>query len=327
MFKINILRYKKQIKRLLFSLPAVVLLSSCVSQKIYDDLENKYNRLLNSNSELVDNNEALVAQKNQLQADVKNLEGTLQALNDRKEELENEYVAAKARLDKLIDSYEALETESATELTEKANTIRDLLSQLEEKEAALAAENTRLQQLQAELDARSQTIDELESLIADKEAKMNALRNAVTNALSAFEGKGLTITQKNGKVYVSMENKLLFNSGSWAVGAQGKTAVKSLADVLVNNPDIEVLIEGHTDNVPYHGTTIQDNWDLSVKRATAIVRILEKKGVNPQQITAAGRSEYLPVDDNAYPSGRAKNRRIEIILSPNLSRINELLGE
>jgi chemotaxis protein MotB len=95
----------------------------------------------------------------------------------------------------------------------------------------------------------------------------------------------------------------------------------------VNNTDIEVLIEGHTDNVPFHGTTIQDNWDLSVKRATAIVRILKNKGVNPKQITAAGRSEYLPVGDNSKATGRAKNRRIEIILAPNLDRINELLGK
>ncbi len=303
------------------------MLSSCVSKKIYEDLEHKYNRLLHSNSELVDSNETLVAQRNQLQSDVKNLEGTLQHLNDRKESLEQEYTAAKARLDKLIASYDALESQSASELSQKAHTIQDLLSQLEDKEAALAQESTRLQELQATLDARAKTIDELEALIAAKEAKMTALRQAVSNALSAFEGKGLTVTQKNGKVYVSMENKLLFNSGSWAVGQQGKHAVKQLAGVLNQNPDIEVLIEGHTDNVPYHGTTLQDNWDLSVKRATAIVRILENKGVNPVQITAAGRSKYIPVADNATPEGRAKNRRIEIILSPNLTKINELLGE
>ncbi len=325
MLKIKILSITKE--RIIYFFLMSVFLSSCVSQKIYDDLETKYNRLLHSNSELVDNNEALVAQRNQLQADVKNLEGTLRNLNDRKVGLENEYTAAKARLDKLIASYEALETESATELSAKANTIRDLLQQLEDKEAALAAENTRLQELQAALEARSQTIEELEELIDAKEAKMNALRDAVTNALASFEGKGLSITKKNGKVYVSMENKLLFNSGSWAVGSQGRQAVKKLGEVLLVNPDIEVLIEGHTDNVPYHGTTLQDNWDLSVKRATAIVRILEKKGVNPQQITAAGRSEFLPVDDNTTATGRAKNRRIEIILAPNLSRINELLGE
>lgn len=177
------------------------------------------------------------------------------------------------------------------------------------------------------MNERSQTIAELQDLIAAKEAKMNALKNAVSNALKGFEGKGLTVTHKNGKVYVSMENKLLFDSGSWAVGVQGVDAVEKLAVVLVQNPDIEVLIEGHTDNVPYTGTTILDNWDLSVKRATAIVRILQQKGVKPIQITAAGRSEYIPIQSNSTSEGKAKNRRIEIILAPNLDQINKLLGE
>ena len=314
-------------KNILLIIIFLISLSSCVSKKIYDDLEDKYDRLTHSNSELIDNNENLVAQKNELQADVKDLEGAIQKLNDRKTSVENEYVAAKNRLDKLIASYDALESESAAELTEKANTIRDLLASLEENENELAAENTRLQKLQVALNERYETINELEELIASKEAKMNALRNAVSNALASFEGKGLTITHKNGKVYVSMENKLLFNSGSWAVGNQGKDAITKLASVLVSNPDIEVLIEGHTDNVPFTGTTIQDNWDLSVKRATAIVRILQNKGVNPQQITAAGRSKFIPVGDNTNSEGRAKNRRIEIILAPNLDEINELLGE
>ncbi len=300
-------------------------LSSCVTKQVYEDLESKYNRLLNSNSELIENNEDLVAQRNELQKDVTDLKGVITNLLDRKLSLENEYAAAKGRLDELIASYDALQTESSSELTAKANTIRDLLEQLEERETALATENQRLKQLQTELEARSQTIDELESLIASKEAKMEALRTAVSNALESFEGKGLSITHKNGKVYVSMENKLLFGSGSWAVGSQGVIAVGKLAQVLVENPDIEVLIEGHTDNVPYTGTTIKDNWDLSVKRATAIVRILQNKNVNPRQITAAGRSEYVPISSNTNASERAKNRRIEIILAPNLGAINELL--
>lgn len=304
-----------------------ITLSSCVSKKIYDDLNFKYNRLLNSNSELVENNEKLVKQRNQLQNEVNDLINEIRQLTDKKINVENEYVAAKTRLDELISSYEALKTESATELATKAKEINNLLRQLEEKEKALSAKEYNLQQLQAELESRSEMINELEELITAKEAKMTALRDAVSDALRSYEGKGLTVTNKNGKVYVSMENKLLFSSGSWAVGAQGNNAVVNLAQVLVNNPDIEVLIEGHTDNVPYNGTTIQDNWDLSVKRATAIVRILQNNGVNPKQVTAAGRSKYLPVDDNSISEGRAKNRRIEIILAPNLDRINELLGE
>lgn len=305
----------------------ILVFSSCVSKKVYEDLERKYNRLSNSNSELIDQNESLVAERNALQTDLKNLENSIRDLNDRKLGLEQEYQAAQDRLDKLIASYDALQSESASELTEKATTIRQLLKELEEKEAQLEAENSRLQKLQLELNERSQTIAELQDLIAAKEAKMNALKNAVSNALKGFEGKGLTVTHKNGKVYVSMENKLLFDSGSWAVGVQGVDAVEKLAVVLVQNPDIEVLIEGHTDNVPYTGTTILDNWDLSVKRATAIVRILQQKGVKPIQITAAGRSEYIPIQSNSTSEGKAKNRRIEIILAPNLDQINKLLGE
>jgi len=315
-------------KKILILLITIISLSSCVSKKIYEDLDFKYKRLLNSNSELIDNNESLVSQRNQLQKDLNGLQSSIQDLQDKKIGVENEYTAAKSRLDKLIASYEALETESATELTQKANTIRDLLRELEEKEKTLGVEQNHLKQLQAELEERSQTINELETLIAAKEAKMTALRNAVSEALQSFEGNGLTVTHKNGKVYVSMENKLLFSSGSWAVGSQGKNAVQKLAQVLVKNTDIEVLIEGHTDNVPYGGNaTLKDNWDLSVKRATAIVRILQNKGVSPKQITAAGRSKYLPIDNNSTSSGRAKNRRIEIILAPNLDKINKLLGE
>lgn len=314
-------------KKIATLIAIILVFSSCVSKKVYEDLERKYNRLSNSNSELIDQNESLVAERNALQTDLKNLESSIRDLNDRKLGLEQEYQAAQDRLDKWIASYDALQSESASELTEKATTIRQLLKELEEKEAQLEAENSRLQKVQLEWNERSQTIAELQDLIAAKEAKMNALKNAVSNALKGFEGKGLTVTHKNGKVYVSMENKLLFDSGSWAVGVQGVDAVEKLAVVLVQNPDIEVLIEGHTDNVPYTGTTILDNWDLSVKRATAIVRILQQKGVKPIQITAAGRSEYIPIQSNSTSEGKAKNRRIEIILAPNLDQINKLLGE
>ena len=182
--------------------------------------------------------------------------------------------------------------------------------------------------LQQELSSRSARVDELEGLIAAKEAKMQQLKDAVSAALSGFEGKGLTVERKNGKVYVSMENKLLFGSGSWAVGAQGRNAVVNLAGVLRQNTDIDVLIEGHTDDVPYGGKgAVADNWDLSTKRATAIVRILIENNVSPEQITAAGRSKYMPVASNVSSSGKAKNRRIEIILAPNLDAINALLNE
>ena len=158
---------------------------------------------------------------------------------------------------------------------------------------------------------------------------MTKLKDAISRALTDFEGKGLTVEQRDGKVYVSMENKLLFNSGSWAVGPEGKKAVKQLGSVLGVNPDIAVLIEGHTDNVPYTGNgTLTSNWDLSTKRATSIVNILrENTNIDPANLTAAGRGEFAPLTSNETAEGRAKNRRIEVILKPKLDELSKLLSD
>lgn len=193
----------------------------------------------------------------------------------------------------------------------------------------MSAENARLEKLKRELEDRSNRVAELESLIAAKEAAMTALKNAISRALTDFEGKGLTVEQRDGKVYVSMENKLLFSSGSWAVGAEGRRAVQQLGAVLADNPDIAVLIEGHTDNAPYMGSgNLSGNWDLSTKRATAIVKILkENSAINPENLTAAGRGEYAPIATNETAEGKAKNRRIEVVLTPKLDELSNLLKE
>jgi chemotaxis protein MotB len=159
---------------------------------------------------------------------------------------------------------------------------------------------------------------------------MKKLKETLSKALNAFVGKGLTVQQKDGKVYVSMENKLLFESGSWAVGTQGKTAVVAVGKVLADNPEIAVLIEGHTDNDKFGATvgSIENNWDLSTKRATAIVNILsENAKINKQNLTAAGRGEFAPMMSNDTPEGKSKNRRIEIILTPKLDEITKMLNE
>jgi len=193
----------------------------------------------------------------------------------------------------------------------------------------LATENDRLESLKKALEDRSNRVAELEKVIADKDAAMTALKEAISRALTDFEGKGLTVEQRDGKVYVSMENKLLFSSGSWAVGTEGRRAVQQLGSVLGQNPDIAVLIEGHTDNVPYQGNAqLSGNWDLSTKRATAIVNILrENAAINPENLTAAGRGEYAPVATNSTPEGKAKNRRIEVILTPKLDELSKLLKD
>jgi chemotaxis protein MotB len=182
--------------------------------------------------------------------------------------------------------------------------------------------------LEADIKERSQRIAELEALIAAKDQAMTNLKNAISSALTAFEGKGLTVEQRNGKVYVSMENKLLFKSGSWSVGSDGRKAIVQLGKVLGENPDIAVLIEGHTDNVPFsNGGQISGNWDLSTKRATSIIEILsENDAINLENLTAAGRSEYAPIATNETTEGKAKNRRIEVVLTPKLDEISKLLN-
>ena len=171
-------------------------------------------------------------------------------------------------------------------------------------------------------------VDELEGLIARQEEAMRSLKEKLSDALLNFEGKGLTVEARDGKVYVSMENKLLFRSGSWTVEADGERAIAGLGSVLADNPDISVLIEGHTDNVPYSGKgPLKGNWDLSTKRATAIVKqLLENPDILPRNLTAAGRGEYLPIAPNSTRVGRASNRRIEVVLSPQLDEIKQIIN-
>jgi len=315
-------------KKIIIILIVITSISSCVSKKLYQELDDKYTDLKNRNQNLVGENDDLFSTTKDLENANKKLKASMDSLASVKAILLDDVVALENKKKQLESSYNELSQSSTSQLDAKAKEILALSQKLNEKETALIAENTRLENLQQKLAARSERIQQLEGLIAAKEAKMLALKNAVSNALQNFEGKGLTVHRKNGKVYVSMENKLLFSSGSWAVGSQGKSAVVQLAKVLKQNSDIEVLIEGHTDNVPYGGNnSIADNWDLSTKRATAIVRILVNNKVAPKRITAAGRGKYLPIDTNATTNGKAKNRRIEVILTPNLDAINNLLAE
>lgn len=315
--------FKKGVLLVLVSL----MFNACVSKKIYEELETKFNKLRTSNADLIKEKDDLVASKNQLETDFNALKTAHDNLKTQHKISENEYASLKNKYDNLNESYGVLSTQSSQKLSEQSQKNQELLAQLQEKEDKLAQESARLQKLESELNAREAQITELQSLINAREAQMQQLKSAISNALHNFEGKGLTVEHKNGKIYVSMENKLLFNSGSWAVGAEGKKAVVQLASVLNQNTDINVLIEGHTDDVPYTGSALIDNWDLSVKRATAIVRILHDNGVEPTQITAAGRSEFIPVATNETSDGKAKNRRIEIILAPNLDEISKLLNE
>lgn len=310
------------IKKVSIGLLVLALSTSCVSKKIYNDLESKYTDSKKENRSLADENADLLKSKNQLELDRDGLKMDLSKSKSELDKLKADYAAAQNKFKVLQDSYAALEKNSGDALQSNMKKNRDLLEQLDEKGKALAIEQERLSK-------SAQRLQELEDLIAAKEASMKKLKETLSNALNSFEGKGLTVEQKNGKVYVSMENKLLFNSGSWAVGSEGKKAVIEVGKVLGDNPDISVLIEGHTDDDAFTASgPIADNWDLSTKRATAIVAILsENKKINKQSLTAAGRGEFSPLASNSTADGKAKNRRIEIILTPRLDEIAEMLKE
>lgn len=308
----------------------LALTTSCVSKKLYNDLENKYANLKKENREMGDKNQDLTKSKNTLELDQSALQEELNKTKAQRDKYLADLTAGQNNLKTLQSSYNALEKNSDDVLKTNMDKNRELLAQLEGKEKALAAEQERLNKLMADFQERSNRVAELEGVINAQGESLKKLKATLSKALNAFEGKGLTVEQKNGKVYVSMENKLLFQTGSWNVGAEGRKAVVEVGKVLGQNPEISVLIEGHTDNDKFAGAMgqIENNWDLSTKRATAIVNILsENKSINKQSLTAAGRGEYAPLASNETAEGKAKNRRIEIILTPKLDEISKMLND
>ena len=315
------------LKKIFFGIITATVLTSCVSSKIYEDLKDKYTTLQSENESLMSQLDGKEGKGETYS--LSQLKKEIEKLNAENSRLKMDIEAAKNNYDRIQSSYDALEENSSSSLTENLELNRKLLEQLEAKEKELLVESKRLEKLQDDLASRSKRVEELESIIASKDAKMRSLKDAISAALTNFEGNGLTVEQRNGKVYVSMENKLLFESGSWAVNPRGKEAVVQLGKVLAKNPEIAVLIEGHTDNVAYGGSgALKDNWDLSTKRATSIVSILSSNNsILKENLTAAGRGEYAPIDSNSTSEGRAKNRRIEVILTPKLDEISKLLNE
>ena len=214
------------------------------------------------------------------------------------------------------------------DMQDKYNTlINQSLSQTDKLSKALSAKSEDLDAKEKLLSEREKTLNEMRQIIARQDSMTNSLNSILRNALLGFNSDELSVEIKNGKVYVSMSDKLLFQSGSSAVENKGKDALKLLAGVLDKNPDIDILVEGHTDNVPIKTSVYKDNWDLSVARATSIVRILTNDyKIAPTRMTASGKGEYFPKADNETPEGRAKNRRTEIILSPKLDELMKLLN-
>jgi chemotaxis protein MotB len=202
-----------------------------------------------------------------------------------------------------------------------------LAVKLSAKEDSLKREQVRLTELEWELKQRELKVAELERVVNKKDSAATYLRQRLADALLGFKDRGLTVSMRNGQVYVSLDNRLMFASGSWDVQPDGASALGELAKVLNENKDLKIAVEGHTDSDAFNGkTAVKDNWDLSVMRATSVVKILVGKGVTPQRVQAAGRGEFLPISSNDNPEGKAKNRRTEIIITPNLGELAELIG-
>lgn len=232
------------------------------------------------------------------------------------------------RLNKLLSGSEKDNSKLSGDLQMTQEQLLKKQDELKALEAKLLLQKADLDMLNAELKKREARVAELEDILKKKDQAAADLKKKLSDALIGFEGKGLTITQKNGKVYVSMDESLLFASGKTNVEAKGVEALKSVAKVLEQNPDINVLVEGHTDDVPMKGAgEIKDNWDLSVMRATSVTKImLSSAKIESQRITAAGRGEFFPLDNAKTPEARKKNRRTEIILTPKLDELLKVLG-
>lgn len=321
-------------KRIIYGSLISLALTSCVTQKKFDDL-NARKTMLEADKAICDENlQNALAANEQLEKDLSNFKANIENLqrNIAKLELDttqtgiilrktlNNYDALNTSYERLLQNHERLRQNSASETSK-------LSSDLSRREKELLDSQQRINNLNADLQAREARVQELEKVLADKEKAVNDLKNKVSGALLGFKDNDLKVEVKNGKVFVSLSEQLLFKSGSINVDAKGVDALKKLAGVLKDQDDLSVMVEGHTDDVPISKGTngIKDNWDLSVLRATSIVRILTESGVQPVKLVASGRGEYMPVDEAKTKEGRQKNRRTEIILTPKLDELFKIL--
>jgi chemotaxis protein MotB len=324
---------------------ALVIFSiSCVSGKKYSSLQDTSKQFMNERDAFKTDNIGLEMQNKELKAKLASIEKGLDTIK-------LEISSAQSERDKAVQDYNRIsskytELQNAQEDLIKGNVkeTQKLLTELQAAQSNLQKKEDLLRQLEQNLDTKKASLDaltfelekrnarlaELEKILDAQKKIVQDLKSKVSEALLGFENNGLTVTMKNGKVYVSLDEKLLFKSASWDIDANGKNALKKLAGVLEKNSDIQVAIEGHTDNVPYNpgNSQLKDNWDLSVKRATTVIRVLlEGSRIDPKRLTASGRSQYQPVDDHNTTDARQKNRRTEIVLTPDLTELYNLINK
>jgi chemotaxis protein MotB len=300
-------------------------LSSCiVTKKKYDDV---LAQKVKTEGELAEKSKLLESANESL----KNLNETLAKLKQDTTDLNQSYRSTSQKLNDLNKEYDQLNSYYKNLLNNSGKLNRDVAQQ---KDQLLAIqdnlEKTRRlnDSLSTSLVEREKKVKELEQILANKDKAVLDLKNRISSALLNFKENDLTVKVKNGKVYVSLAEQLLFGSGSINVDAKGVTALQQLAKAIKDQKDIQIMIEGHTDNVPISKKSqyMQDNWDLSVMRATSITKILTKAGVSANQVTAAGKGEYSPLALNDSAQNKQKNRRTEIIITPNLDELFKILG-
>jgi len=341
--------------QLFFIVIASAVTMACVPVKQYVDMKSKVEDVVKTNDQLKDENRNLTVEKNEVEGKYNSTFKKYLDMEKERDQMKKEYESLLYRTEKDQKIKEDLEKQigllkdgSSEEITklmeelqklqlnlqEREDRVRKAEDQLKNQEKLLAQTGQELTDKESKLKSTEETLKsqqaklmELQDALNKQQQAVTALKEKLSGALRGFYDQGLTVHEKNGKVYVSLEEQLLFKSGSYAVDPKGQQALKSLSEVLANNPEINIMVEGHTDNVPLTGSNqIKDNWDLSVMRANAVTKIiLENKKINPKRITSSGRGEYIPLDPANTPVARTKNRRTEIILTPNLSEVLQIL--
>lgn len=303
---------------------ASLFVFGCVSKKKYEDLSVKKSSLEVEKEELGEGLKLATAENQRLSSSIEDFTQRMGDLESDTTELGNLYRD-------LIKDYTSLSKTSASDAQQLSNQLSKvgmMSKELAKKDAQLAKDTEEIGKLRSDLEAREARVQELESLVSQLEGASRSLKDKISNALLGFTASDLTVEVKDGKIYVSLAEDLLFKSGSYSIDEKGKGALAKIAEVLKDQKDITIVVEGHTDDVPMRpGEVIKDNWDLSVMRATAIVKTLTKSGLQPEMVAASGRGEFVPKVNDTTKEARAKNRRSEIIISPNLADLFNLLEQ
>ncbi|NQU87060.1 MAG: OmpA family protein [Mariniphaga sp.] len=297
--------------------------SSCITTELTQKLSNSETE----NKNLKQANMDLRIKNTEMEAEISKLKHSNKKFSDQNQDLLNRMESYSRQFENIENEKNELQKQIDVLSSGSSSEIIKLLEELQTTREELNVREDKLKVAEEELEARNSRLMELENILTQKDQAVKELKNKVVRALTGFNNNGLTVYEKNGKVYVSLEERLLFKTGEWDVDPNGQNAIKNLAEVLAQNPEINVMVEGHTDNVPMHGSgDVKDNWDLSVMRATAVTKILtQNNNVDPARIISGGRSEYIPIENDDSVESRQKNRRTEIILTPKLDELLKII--